>query len=126
MLHFAVLMRCLSVNRNECDKERERMSKNIVKQNVLRACIDVPVEKTSFQHSSFSCFPADERQNYSANSESIGPDYFSLPVQRWAKCQQDARKQRAVFGSGTSPIYSVGLDLSAALLLYFEIGLSLP
>lgn len=75
------------------EKQRE-------KQNVLIACIDVPVEKTSFQPLSFSWFPADARQNYSSNSESIGPDYFSLPVQRWAKCQQDARKQSAVFEEG--------------------------
>lgn len=38
-----------------------------------------------------------KKNNNSANSESIGPDHFSLPVQRWAKCQQDLRKQRAVF-----------------------------
>lgn len=58
--------------RNGVKEEKPR-----VKQYVLIACIDAPVKKISFQRSCFSWFPADERQNYSANSESIGPDYFS-------------------------------------------------
>lgn len=123
LLRVAVLMRRLSVNRNKSVKKRDgvKEEKHRVKHNVLIACIDVPIKKISFQRSCFSWFPADERQNYSANSESIGPDYFSVPVQRWAKCQRDARQQRAVFEAGPH-LFTLW---SSALLLYFHISLSL-
>lgn len=113
----------VSKQEQESKKKRDgvKEEKHRVKQNVPIACIDVPIKKISFHRSCFSWFPADERQNYSANSESIGPDYFSVPVQRWAKCQRDARQQRAVFEAGPH-LFTLW---SSALLLYFHISLSL-
>ncbi len=91
----------VSKQKQECEKETKE--KHGAKQNMRMACIDVPVENTFsstrvFLGSQLTNGKTKKNTKYNnTNSESIGPDYFSLPVQRWAKCQQDLRKQRAGF-----------------------------
>ncbi len=51
----------VSKQKQECEKETKE--KHGAKQNMRMACIDVPVENTFFQHSSFPWLPADEWQN---------------------------------------------------------------
>lgn len=49
-----------AVSKQEQECEKETREKHRARQNVCMACIDVPVENTFFQHSSFPLLPADE------------------------------------------------------------------
>ncbi len=121
----------VSKQKQECEKETKE--KHGAKQNMRMACIDVPVENTFFQHSSFPWLPADEWQNQKKYKiQNTTTPTVNRLVQIISRFQcwggqnvsriWENRERGLKWLCKTSPFYFVGSGLSTALLLYVEMG----
>lgn len=121
-----------AVSKQEQECEKETREKHRARQNVCMACIDVPVENTFFQHSSFPLLPADEWQNQKKTTTAPTVNRLVQIISRF-QCRGGQNVSRIWENRErclkrlckTSPFYFVGSGLSTALLLYVEMGLPL-